>query len=230
MRRTEYSHSDRARRANGATQTFRRSSHATTHSGSNQAHSRDPSGPLPASSTNPGVYVPPHAQSGRNGSSVEARYSRDQLIQLFQRQRESDDIKDGLTSLYVGSWEPSISNGISGGTWGRRDDHSSQGPGGVDLCWDKDGSVYPLSLSEMTEEEKEVCLLSVELYCYMSDAKICVELHQLSQLTAQTTCADEQRWDTEGGVISPQNIHLSGCWCVVWLGVAHDRPTWQSTP
>jgi PERQ amino acid-rich with GYF domain-containing protein len=122
---------------------------------------------------------------------VEARYSREQFIQLFQRQRDSDDIKDGLTSLYVGSWEPSISNGISGGTWGRRDDHSSQGPGGVDLCWDKDGSVFPLSLSEMTEEEKEVGSPHREFYCSMSDTASCLELHHLSKLAAQTTYADE---------------------------------------
>lgn len=157
IRTSQRSHPSRARRANGATQTFRRPSHATSLSGStNQAHSRDASGLPTTSSSNPGVYVPPHAQSGRNGNSIEGRYSREQLIQLFRGQRDSEDIKDGLSSLYVGSWEPNISNGTSSATWGRRDDHGRDGQSGVDLCWDKDGSILPLSLTDMTEEEKEV--------------------------------------------------------------------------
>lgn len=155
----------RARRANGATQTFRRPSHATSLSGSTtQAHSRDASGAHNTPSSNPGVYVPPHAQSGRNGSSVEGRYSRDQLMQLFRSQRESDDVKEGLSNLYVGAWEPNITNGSSSATWGRRDENSSQGQGGVDLCWDKDGSVLPLSLMDMTEEEKEVRHLGKKIF------------------------------------------------------------------
>ncbi|KAF2109925.1 hypothetical protein BDV96DRAFT_554111 [Lophiotrema nucula] len=153
---------DWGRRANGATQTFRRPSHATTLSGSTTAAtSRDGSGSLNASSSNPGIYVPPHAQSGRNGSVVEGRYSRSQLLQLFQEQQASDELRDGLSSLFVGSWEPNISNGTSSASWGRRDDHGREGQGGVDLCWDKDGGILPLSLNELTEEEKETFTSSV---------------------------------------------------------------------
>lgn len=151
-------HAVRPRRANGATQTFRRPSHAPTLSGSTtQSTSRDASVPLTSSSANPGVYVPPHAQFGRNGSSAEGRYSRDQLLQLFHAQRESEDTRDGMSSLYVGGWEPNVSNGTSSATWGRRDDPSREAQSGVDLCWDRDGSTLPMSLSDMTEEEKEVC-------------------------------------------------------------------------
>jgi PERQ amino acid-rich with GYF domain-containing protein len=151
----------RARRANGATQTFRRPSHATSLSGSTgQAHSRDVSGAQAAPSSNPGVYVPPHAQSARNGSVVEGRYSRDQLLHMYRLQKDSEEIRDGLSDLYVGAWEPNISNGASGASWGRRDDHGREGQSGVDLCWDKDGSIAPLSLTDMTEEEREVCYAS----------------------------------------------------------------------
>ncbi|KAF2004698.1 hypothetical protein P154DRAFT_519173 [Amniculicola lignicola CBS 123094] len=147
------------RRANGATQTFRRPSHATSLSGSTAAGTpRDGSGSV---SSNPGVYVPPHAQSGRNGSAAEGRYSRDQLHSLFRAQRDADELKDGLSNLYVGSWEPNISNGSSSATWGRRDDPASGGQNGVDLCWDKDGSVMPLSLSDLTEEERDAFTSSV---------------------------------------------------------------------
>jgi PERQ amino acid-rich with GYF domain-containing protein len=101
----------RARRTNGATQTFRRPSHATSLSGSTtQPASRDAPAPQ-NSSTNAGVYVPPHAQPGRNGSSFEGRYSRDQLTQLFRIQQQAGDLNDGLSDLYMGVWEPHATNG-----------------------------------------------------------------------------------------------------------------------
>lgn len=149
----------RARRTNGATQTFRRPSHATTPSGSTlPPASRDAPAPTSsnAASTSSGVYVPPHAQPGRAGGSVEGRYSRDQLVQLFQSQRDSDDIKEGLSHLYMNSWEPHATNGASGASWGRKDDHGREGQSGVDQCWDKDGSIQPLHLTELTEDEREV--------------------------------------------------------------------------
>jgi hypothetical protein len=149
---------NRARRTNGATQTFRRPSHATSLSGStNHSTSRDPAAPQ-NSSTNPGVYVPPHAQPGRNGSSFEGRYSRDQLTQLFRIQQASSDLSDGLSDLYMGGWEPHATNGSSSASWGRKDDHGREreAPSGVDQCWDRDGSILPLSLTDMTDDEKEV--------------------------------------------------------------------------
>ncbi|ORY07398.1 hypothetical protein BCR34DRAFT_518357 [Clohesyomyces aquaticus] len=154
---------DWARRANGATQTFRRPSHAPTLSGSTAAApSREGSVSINnSSSNNPGVYVPPHAQSGRNGSSFDNRYSRDQLTQLFRGLRDSEEIHDGLSDLYVGAWEPNASNGASSATWGRRDDLAREVQGGVDLCWDKDGNVLPLSLHQMTDEERDQFISSV---------------------------------------------------------------------
>jgi PERQ amino acid-rich with GYF domain-containing protein len=147
---------DRARRTNGATQTFRRLSHATSVSGStSHSSTRDPAAPQ-NSSTSAGVYVPPHAQPGRNGSSLEGRYSRDQLTQLFRVQQESGDLNDGLSSLYMGAWEPHAANGASSASWGRKDDHGRDAPSGVDQCWDRDGSILPLSLTDMTDDEREV--------------------------------------------------------------------------
>ena len=148
----------RARRTNGATQTFRRPSHATSLSGStNQPPSRDAAAP-PNSSTTPGVYVPPHAQPGRNGSSFEGRYSRDQLTQLFRIQQQAGDLSDGLSDLYMGAWEPQATNGASSASWGRKDDHGGgrEAPSGVYQCWDRDGSILPLSLTDMTDDEREV--------------------------------------------------------------------------
>lgn len=146
----------RARRTNGATQTFRRPSHATTPSGST-THSSSRDASAPQNSSHPGVYVPPHAQPGRNGSSGDGRYSRDQLAHLFRTQQDSGDLNDALSTLYMGTWEPHATNGASGASWGRKEDHGREAQSGVDQCWDRDGSILPLSLADMTDDEKEVC-------------------------------------------------------------------------
>lgn len=151
----------RARRTNGATQTFRRPSHATSLSGStSQPAPRDAPAPQ-TPSTSAGVYVPPHAQPGRNGASFEGRYSRDQLTQLFRIQQQAGDLNHGLSDLYMGAWEPHATNGAASASWGRKDDHGGgrEAPSGVDQCWDKDGAILPLSLTDMTDDEREVCSL-----------------------------------------------------------------------
>lgn len=152
----------RARRTNGATQTFRRPSHATSLSGST-AHSVSRDAPTSQNSPNPGVYVPPHAQPGRQGSLVDGRYSRDQLTQLFKTLRESDELEDDLSSLSMGSFETHTTNGASGASWGRKDDHGREAQSGIEQCWDRNGSTEPLSLRDLTDEEREVYLP----YCHL---------------------------------------------------------------
>lgn len=143
----------RVRRTNGATQTFRRPSVATTISSSN--HTRDAS-----SSEPPARYVPPH----RNGAVVDTRYSKSQLIDLYKSQQESDTSqRDSLTSLYVAGWEPNTANGHSSSGWNRRDEVSREHAPGSEICWEQDGSVVPVGLSELTDEEKEVCLSKGQL-------------------------------------------------------------------
>jgi PERQ amino acid-rich with GYF domain-containing protein len=143
----------RPRRTNGATQTFRRPSLATSISTSqpresNTAQNRN-------SGEAVGVYIPPHLSASRNGASSENRYTRDQMLSLFRNQRESGDLNNGLSSLYVSGWEPNVSNGTSGSSWSRRDEQKDSQVT-ADVCWDRDGSVQPLALSEMTVEEREV--------------------------------------------------------------------------
>jgi PERQ amino acid-rich with GYF domain-containing protein len=147
----------RARRTNGATQTFRRPSHATSLSGST-AHSASRDPVAAQNSSNSGVYVPPHAQPGRNGSSAEGRFSRDQLTQLFRTQRDGDELADGLSALSMGAWESHATNGAAGASWGRNHDTSRDVQSGVDQCWDREGSIEPLSLRHLTDDEREVRL------------------------------------------------------------------------
>jgi PERQ amino acid-rich with GYF domain-containing protein len=77
-------------------------------------------------------------------------------MQLFRIQQESGDLNDGLSYLYVGGWEPHATNGASSASWGRKDDHGREAPSGVDQCWDRDGSILPLGLTDMTDDEREV--------------------------------------------------------------------------
>jgi PERQ amino acid-rich with GYF domain-containing protein len=101
------------------------------------------------------VYVPPHlSNASRNGASNEHRYSREQLLQLFKGFDESESLSQALSELYVGGWEPNISNGTSSASWGRRDEHRDSH--GADLCWDRDAHILPMGLHDMTEEEKDV--------------------------------------------------------------------------
>lgn len=96
----------RARRPNGATQTFRRPSLAnntSTHAGTN---SRENLNHVYTPSTNSGTYVPPHITASRNANSAsELRYSREQLLDLFRNQSGNDELEDDLSDLFVGDWD-----------------------------------------------------------------------------------------------------------------------------
>ena len=98
-----------------------------------------------------------HYQSSvRNGLS-EGRYSKDQLLDLFREQKRNGFSDTNVEDLFVDDWRPAV-NGTSSGGWGRRDDHKDAA--GPEICWDHNGSVQPLALIDMTEEEKEVYSLT----------------------------------------------------------------------
>ena len=112
--------------------------------------------PLDNFAQQPPRYVPPH----RNGPASDTRYSRDQLLDLFKAQQNSEEgIKSGLSDLVIGGWQGEMSNGASAG-WGRTE-HTRDAQSGPDICWDRDGSMEPLGLVEMDDEEREVCYIGV---------------------------------------------------------------------
>ncbi|KAI9773026.1 MAG: hypothetical protein M1835_006210 [Candelina submexicana] len=154
-------------RTNGATQTFRRPSLATNLSHSSQ-HQREGSlNQGPTGGSNSGVYLPPHLNlnyqtiSSRSGNAVDNRYSREQLLDLYKSQSESGDLSRNLSNLFVGGWEPKNVGGVNGGSWGRKDESAREAAPGPDVCWDHDGSVQPLALFDMTEEDRELFSTSV---------------------------------------------------------------------
>jgi hypothetical protein len=221
----------RARRTNGATQTFRRPSHATSLSGST-AHSASRDAPASQNASSSGVYVPPHAQPGRNGSYAEGRFSRDQLTQLFRTQRDNDELADGLSNLSMGVLEQHAANGISSASWGRNHDHSRDAQSGVDQCWDRDGSIEPLSLRDLTDEEREVC--SCILHMCSQSRLTCIPrlgFPFVCQFSDETSRAKHQQgWHSQGRPLLAQSVHIAGRRDAVRPVVANQRSPGRSPP
>lgn len=150
---------------NGATQTFRRPSVAT-----NPSHNRDTSQTTTSASTpTVGAYVPPHMSSNpqssglRNGMATgEARYSKEQLLDLYKSQRESGSLAKNVTDYFVADWDPHVETPSVNGAWGKREDQKDP-PNGPEVCWDHGGQIEPLALMNMTDEEKEVCISEAAL-------------------------------------------------------------------
>ena len=142
-------------RPNGATQTFRRPSQITTSS-----YSKDASQPFTSTPTS-GAYVPPHLNSNyqstynRSSTTSDCRYSKDQMLDVFKTQEASSMTNGHLQNALTEGWTPRASSGNSREEWGRRDENRDN-QNNADICWNFDGSVQPISLTEMTEEEKEV--------------------------------------------------------------------------
>ncbi|KAJ5540952.1 hypothetical protein N7494_006028 [Penicillium frequentans] len=144
-------------RINGATQTFRRPSVAT-----NPTHTRESSHAASASTPTSGAYIPPHMSSNSLSSGVrngDARYSKDQLIDLYKVQRESGSLGKNVEDYFVADWDPHMVPTPVNGAWGKRDDHKTSA--GPEVCWDHGGQAEPLSLSDMTDSEKEFFAASV---------------------------------------------------------------------
>ena len=157
---TQYPNRSRSR-VNGATQTFRRPSLAT-----NASNTRDGIQIAPATpSSNTGVYIPPHLNTNnssylRNGASGESRYNKDQMTDIYKAQRDSDVLNRNLEQLFSGGWNPFEQRDVAMSTWDKRDKGKDQ-TAGPEICWNHQVDDDPLSLLDMTDEEREV---SLDLY------------------------------------------------------------------
>ena len=75
-------------------------------------------------------------------------------MDLFREQQDRAS-PPNLEDLFIDGWNPKDVNGTAGLVWARNDERKDvHGP---EICWDHDGSVQPLGLIPMTDEEKEVC-------------------------------------------------------------------------
>lgn len=168
-----YSHrSRREGRSTNGTLTFRRP--ITTPSNQASQAASDVASALP-----PLVTEALSAQSPSLPTDRSLRYSRDQLLSLFQANGiESAD----ASNLFVSGWNPTHVNGTARG-WGK----SSEGtvPQDPTVCWDVAGSVKPIGLQDLSVEEREVRAKSnVPIHSPSSS----VSSHLCSGLTLADVC------------------------------------------
>jgi len=60
---------------------------------------------------------------------------------------------DSLAKLYVSGWTPEKTNQSS--DWQRKDDRDTASP--FELCWNPEGNILPAGISQMSDDEIEVC-------------------------------------------------------------------------
>ncbi len=95
--------------------------------------------------------------------SADNRFSKSQLIDIYKTAQETGELSKDISHLYVGSWDPSQSNGTNGrASWGKGSDSRDSDAAGV--AWESNANLAPISLEELTEEEKIVGSFLVKSY------------------------------------------------------------------
>ncbi|KAH9889750.1 hypothetical protein F4778DRAFT_753931 [Xylariomycetidae sp. FL2044] len=133
-------------RSTNGTLTFRRTS--TTPSQPNPLQG------IESSSIDPAVITAMPVGSTAVDASAPRRYSREQLLSIFDSQQHSDSLPD-VSSLFMPGWNPGHANGAGSRGWGMSTD-SHVVPQDPDICWDSSGSTKPMGLQDLTSEEREL--------------------------------------------------------------------------
>lgn len=140
-------------RTNGATQTFRRPSAATSSS-----YNRED----PINTQTAAAYIPPHMAANHQGANLrngiissETRYNKDQMLSIYKNQEDSGNLGKNLSDIFLGSWNPEDPKLGQTSSWGKRDDTKDTATG-PEICWDHEGRTAPLGLQDMDDEEREV--------------------------------------------------------------------------
>lgn len=93
----------------------------------------------------------------RNAAPGDMRYSKDQLLQIFQSLKETSMIDHHLQEIFAGSWNP-LDHQNGAGASSAAGDGKDQTPG-PEVCWNYNVNPTPFGLAEMTEEEKQVRII-----------------------------------------------------------------------
>jgi PERQ amino acid-rich with GYF domain-containing protein len=110
--------------------------------------------------------MPPHMSSNTMSSALrngEARYSKEQLLDMYRAQRESGSLGKNVEDCFVADWDPHMVTLPVNGAWGKRDDHKTSA--GPEVCWDHGGQAEPLGLTDMSDGEKEVGYSHISMSC-----------------------------------------------------------------
>jgi PERQ amino acid-rich with GYF domain-containing protein len=91
--------------------------------------------------------------------SSDTRYSKEQLLDIYQNHRDSGGLTSKLEDIFQASWDPvSDHNGSSAGGGDGKDQYP-----GPDVCWNYSSDEVPFGLTSMTEEEKQVCSIYMKI-------------------------------------------------------------------
>jgi PERQ amino acid-rich with GYF domain-containing protein len=121
------------------------------------------------------VYIPPHLNANypsgaiRNGNSGESRYSKEQLLDIYQTQKEAGILNKNLDDIFTGSWHPSNPRNPASTSWNSRGE-GKDATSGPEVCWDYEAGGEPFGLVDMVEEEKLVSSSrpdSIPLFAYL---------------------------------------------------------------
>jgi hypothetical protein len=77
------------------------------------------------------------------------------MIDIYKAQRDSGALDRNLEQLFSGGWNPYEQRDEAVSSWDKRDKSKDQ-TAGPEICWNPQVDDDPLSLLDMTEEEKEV--------------------------------------------------------------------------
>ncbi|KAI1267028.1 hypothetical protein F5Y18DRAFT_416247 [Xylariaceae sp. FL1019] len=142
--------SRQGRSANG-TLTLRRTSTTPSSQTFNQPNMTDT-----ISSDDPAVLAAMPVGSTVVESAVSHKYSRDELLSIFDNMQQSAHPQPvDVSSLFVAGWNPGHANGLSSRGWGKPSDPHVV-PQDPETCWDPQGSAKTMASQEMTAEEREL--------------------------------------------------------------------------
>ncbi|KAI1496037.1 hypothetical protein F5X99DRAFT_401553 [Biscogniauxia marginata] len=139
-------------RSTNGTLTFRRTS--TTPSSQSLNQMQSPESAQPAS-TDPAVISAMPVGSTAVDSLAPPRYSRDEILSIFNISQDTHSHQHDVSSLFVAGWNPGQANGATSRGWGKPGD-SHVVPQDPDICWDTSGATKAVGLQEMSAEEKEL--------------------------------------------------------------------------
>lgn len=99
--------------------------------------------------------MPSNPQPAALDSSDPPRYTKEELLEIYKSNVESSQVD--TSGLFMPSWNPAHVNGSGSQSraWGKSTDSPHQ-PQDPSVCWDADGTVKPISLEDMSPEEREM--------------------------------------------------------------------------
>lgn len=100
---------------------------------------------------------------------LDHRFSKDQLVKIFQSLKDAGSLDRELEAMIQGLWDQQTA----------KTGDISNGP---EICWNSQSISWPLSMNEMTEEEKQVRMMIMALI----DAKSGIDLHIVCQFSTET--------------------------------------------